>query len=168
MFRQSEDDDVKASLGKAKVVSFRCKNTRKSFVLCLKTRTRIFNTNVKCAPKLLSWDSEDNSGQLQRRAIPWSSVNSWFRGSKDRGSLSNGPKLSKTIIKEQLWWKCTFQMPMEHEIRQRRLRWVNNTLREPYYIYYLLQDNSNSAMHRGKKKGRPRNSWRRDLEAGVK
>ncbi|XDV19490.1 hypothetical protein PO909_024955 [Leuciscus waleckii] len=70
-----------------------------------------------------------------------------------------------TISNLELWQR-TGQQPIEEEILHRRWRWVGHTLRKPA---------SSTARHalfwnpQGKRKrGRPRNSWRCDLDADVK
>ncbi|MBN3275678.1 CFDP2 protein, partial [Polyodon spathula] len=69
------------------------------------------------------------------------------------------------ISNEQLWQR-TRQQPAEEEILQRRWRWIGYTLCKP------ASSTTRQALTwnpQGKRKrGRPRNTWRRDLEADMK
>ena len=62
-------------------------------------------------------------------------------------------------------WQRTCQMLVEHEIRQRRWRWIGHTHHKPVnsIIGQALTWNP-----QGKSKGQPRNMWHCDLEADVK
>ena len=58
-------------------------------------------------------------------------------------------------------WEQTRQIPVKDDIIQRKWRWVGHTLRRPESI----ARQSLTWNPQGKrKKGRPRNTWRRDLE----
>jgi hypothetical protein len=60
-------------------------------------------------------------------------------------------------------WQQTSQQPVEIEIRRRRWRWIGHTLRKPAsnITRQALRWNPQGK----RKRGRPRNSWRRDLDA---
>ena len=66
---------------------------------------------------------------------------------------------------ERLWQRIC-QMPVEHGIRQRRWKWIDNTLRK------LVGNSTRQALilepSGEKERGRPKNTWRHDLEADVK
>ena len=63
-------------------------------------------------------------------------------------------------------WQRTRQHPVEEDVIQRRWRWFGHTLRKPassitrYALFWNPQGR--------RKRGRPRNTWRRDLDADVK
>ena len=72
---------------------------------------------------------------------------------------------SITINNEDLWQR-TNQRPADPEIMMRRWRWIGLTLRKPSTS---ITRQALSWNPQGKRKrGRPRNSWRRDLEADIK
>ena len=63
-------------------------------------------------------------------------------------------------------WQRTNQLPAEDEIRRRRWGWIGHTLRKPASS---ITRQALSWNPQGKRKrGRPRNTWRRDLEADSK
>ena len=70
-----------------------------------------------------------------------------------------------TISNEELWQR-TKQKPADVEIRKRRWRWIGHTLRKP------ATSTTRQALRwnpQGKRKrGRPRNTWRRDLETDAR
>ncbi|KAK3795190.1 hypothetical protein RRG08_056253 [Elysia crispata] len=57
-------------------------------------------------------------------------------------------------------------MPVEQDILRRRWRWVGHTLRKPGCSTTRRALTWNPQGKR--KRGRPRNTWRRDLEADTK
>ena len=57
-------------------------------------------------------------------------------------------------------------MPIEQEILQRRWRWIGHTLRKPFSNTTRQALNWNPQGKR--KRGRPRNTWRREVEAVTK
>jgi hypothetical protein len=60
----------------------------------------------------------------------------------------------------------TNQAPIETEMIQRRWKWIGHTLRKPHKN---ITRQALSWNPQGKRKrGRPKNTWRRDLEADVK
>ena len=70
-----------------------------------------------------------------------------------------------TINNEELWQR-TNQKPADQEILNRRWKWIGHTLRKP------TTNTTRQALKwnpQGKRKrGRPRNSWRRDLGDDMK
>ena len=70
-----------------------------------------------------------------------------------------------TINNGELWQR-TNQKPADQEILNRRWKWIGHTLRKP------TTNTTRQALKwnpQGKRKrGRPRNSWRRDLEDDIK
>ncbi|XP_048241655.1 uncharacterized protein LOC125374637 [Haliotis rufescens] len=70
-----------------------------------------------------------------------------------------------TIRNSDLWQR-TNQLPTEDEIWRRRWGWIGHTLRKPVSN---ITRQALSLNPQGKRKGgRPRNTWRRDLEANSK
>jgi hypothetical protein len=69
------------------------------------------------------------------------------------------------ISKDELWQR-TKQQPVEDDILQRRWRWIGHTLRKPAPNITRQALTWNPQGKR--KRGRPRNTWRRDLDADVK
>ncbi|BFZ13369.1 hypothetical protein BsWGS_16408 [Bradybaena similaris] len=69
-----------------------------------------------------------------------------------------------TIGNDRLWER-TNQLQVEEEIRRRRWRWIGHTLRKPpnNITRQALKWNPQG----DRKRGRPRNTWRRDLEADT-
>ena len=69
-------------------------------------------------------------------------------------------------ISNKVLWHRTKQKPAEIEIRQRRWRWIGHTLQKPPTSTTRLVLKWNPQGRRNR--GRPRNTWRRDLEADIK
>ena len=63
-------------------------------------------------------------------------------------------------------WQRTKQKPIKEEILQKRWRWIGHTLRKPAsnITRQALKWNPQGK----RKRGRPRNTWRRELEADIK
>jgi hypothetical protein len=55
-------------------------------------------------------------------------------------------------------------VPAEEEIRRRRWRWIGHTLRKP--PTNITRQALTWNPHGKRKRGRPKNSWRRDLPGG--
>jgi len=69
------------------------------------------------------------------------------------------------ISNRELWEK-TKQKPVEEDIKHRRWGWIGHTLRKPDNS---ITRQSLSWNPQGKRKrGRPKNTWRRDLEADIR
>jgi len=147
--------DVKARIGKARAVFLQLKNVWSSKDLTLQTKIRIFNSNVK--PVLLY------GSETWRTAVATTKKVQTFINSCLRRILRI--RWPITINNEDLWQK-TNQRPTDAEIMMRRWRWIGHTLRKPFTnltrqaLFWNPQGK--------RKRGRPRNSWRRDLEADIK
>jgi hypothetical protein len=75
------------------------------------------------------------------------------------GSLARHHKQYRAMAK-------TNQLPAQEEITKRQWRWIGHTLRKPAYD---IKRQSLKWNPQGKRKrGRPRNTWCRDLEADSK
>jgi hypothetical protein len=149
------DEDVKSRIGKARAAFTTLKNIWKSQQISTKTKIRLFNSNVK---SVLLYGSESwRTTKTTVRKIQ-TFINSCLR----RILRIHWPeKISNTEL-----WQRTNQTPAEGELKKRRWRWIGHTLRKP----------RNSITRQGltwnpqgkRKRGRPRNTWRRDLEAEAR
>ena len=74
-------------------------------------------------------------------------------------------KWSDKVSNNTLWTK-TNQLPVEIEIKRRKWRWIGHTLRKPTSSITRRALTWNPQGKR--KRGRPRNTWRRDMESEVK
>ena len=147
--------DVKARIGKARTAFLQLKNVWSSRDLTLQTKIRIFNSNVK--PVLL-YGSETWRTTVATTKKVQTFINSCLR----RILRIRWPI---TINNNDLWQR-TNQRPADAEIMMRRWRWIGHTLRKPSTS---ITRQALSWNPQGKRKrGRPRNSWRRDLEADIK
>ncbi|XP_071094863.1 uncharacterized protein [Haliotis cracherodii] len=63
-------------------------------------------------------------------------------------------------------WQRTSQLPTEKEIRRRRWGWIGHTLRKP--ISNITRQALSWNPQGKRKRGRPKNTWRQDLEADSK
>ena len=70
------------------------------------------------------------------------------------------------IISDERLWQRTCQMPVEQKIRQRHWRWIGHTRRKPFDS--IARPALTRNPYGKRKRGRPRNTWRGDLEADVK
>ncbi|MGL5901241.1 MAG: reverse transcriptase domain-containing protein [Cetobacterium sp.] len=149
------DADVKARIGKARAAFIQLRNIWTSKELSAKTKVRIFNTNVKA---VLFYGAETWRTTVTTTKKVQVFINSCLR----KILRIHWPD---TISNEELWQR-TNQIPAEEEIKKRRWRWIGHTLRKPAnnITKQALQWNPQGK----RKRGRPRNTWRRDLEADIK
>ena len=70
------------------------------------------------------------------------------------------------IISNETLWARTQQTPVEEDIQRRRWRWLGHTLRKPRSCIGRQALNWNPQGQR--KRGRPRNTWWRELEKDIK
>lgn len=149
------DADVKARIGKARAAFIQLRNIWSSKELAVKTKVRIFNTNVKA---VLFYGAETWRTTVTAIKKVQVFINSCLR----KILRIHWPH---TISNEELWQR-TNQIPAEEEIKKRRWRWIGHTLRKPANntTKQALQWNPQGK----RKRGRPRNTWRRDLEADIK
>jgi hypothetical protein len=68
------------------------------------------------------------------------------------------------ISNKELWQK-TNQLPVEEELKRRKWMWIGYTLRKPKHNITRQALQWNPQGKRGR--GRPRNTWRRDLIAEM-
>jgi hypothetical protein len=147
--------DVKVRIGKARAVFIQLKNIWSSKQLSTQTKLRLFNTNVKT---VLFYGAE-----TWRTTVAVINKIQVFINSCLRKILRI--YWPNTISNIDLWHK-TNQLPVEDEIRKRRWRWIGHTLRKPpsNITRQALRWNPQGK----RKRGRPRNTWRREMEADIK
>ena len=66
------------------------------------------------------------------------------------------------VISNTELWERTHQTPVKDDIRMRKWRWIGHTLRKPDDCITKVALSWNPQGSR--KRGRPRNTWRRDLD----
>ena len=149
------DTDVKSRIGKARSAFTTLKNIWKSHQISTQTKIRLFNSNVK---SVLLYGSETWRTTKTTIRMIQTFVNTCLR----RLLQIHWPD---TISNTELWRK-TSQLAVEEEIRSRRWRWIGHTLRKPpdNITRQALTWNPQGKRRRG----RPRNTWRRDLEADTR
>ncbi|XP_028649227.2 LOW QUALITY PROTEIN: uncharacterized protein LOC114645554 [Erpetoichthys calabaricus] len=148
------DTDVKARIGKARAAFIQLKNIWASRELTLTTKIRLFNTNVKSV--------------LLYGAETWRTTKNTTR----RIQTFTNTCLRKILhirwpdtISNTNLWERTCQHSVEVEIWKRRWGWIGHTLRKPQTSITRQALRWNPQGKR--KRGRPRNTWRRDLEADI-
>ena len=124
-------------------------------MLSVHTKIRLFNSNIK--PVLLYGAETWRTTKTTIRKVQ-TFINSCLR----RILRIRWPD----IISNVELWQRTNQLPAEDEIRKRRWGWIGHTLRKP------ASNTTRQALKwnpQGKRKrGRPRNTWRRDLDADMR
>lgn len=149
------DADVKARIGKARVAFIQLKNIWSSKVITKRTKVRLFNSNVK---SVLLYGSET----WRRTKATINKIQTFINTCLRRILNIHWPeKISNVEL-----WNQTQQLSAETEIGRRRWGWIGHTLRKP------ASSTTRQALTwnpQGKRKrGRPRNTWRRDLQADIK
>ena len=149
------DEDIKCRINKARHAFNTLRPIWRSTALSLRNKIRIFNTNVK---SVLLYGSETwrvtktSTHKLQT-----------FTNRCLRNILNI--RWPETISNEQLW-ATTNQTPMETEIKKRKWSWIGHTLRKPETNITRQALDWNP---QGKRKvGRPKQTWRRSIEAETK
>ena len=148
------DADIKTRICKARTAFIQLNNLWKSKEIGRRTKLRLFNSNVKSV--LLygaeTWrTTKGNSKKIQ------TFINTCLRKIMN---IRWPEKISNINL-----WQRTNQNPIDTDILQRKWRWLGHTLRKP-------QDNiTRTALTwnpQGKhRKGRPKNTWRRDLSLDM-
>jgi len=149
------DADVKARIGKARASFIQLKDIWKSKILSQHTKIRLFNAIVK---SVLLYGAE--TWRLTKNNI--NKVQTFINTCLRRILKIHWPeKISNTDL-----WKRTQQDPVIDTIGRRRWSWIGHTLRKPRNNTTRLALTWNP---QGKRSvGRPRNTWRRDLQADTK
>ena len=121
----------------------------------MRTKLRIFRSNVKTV-MLYGSETWRTTKRIQSRVQ--SIVNSCLR-------RNLGFCWKDKVTNEQLWERAEEEQ-IALQVRRRKWSWIGQTLRKPASN---TTRNALSWNPQGKRKrGRPRNSWRRDLEYEVK
>ena len=140
------DADVRARIGKARAVFVQLKNIWSSKELSLKTKVRLFNTNVK---SVLLYGSESWRTTVATIKRVQTFINICLR--KILHTLWPG-----TISNKDLWHN---QTTADEEIQKRRWRWLGHTLHKP--ISKTTRQDLTWNFQGKRKGGRSRNTWRR-------
>ena len=149
------DRDVSARIGKARGAFVMLKNIWASKEINIKTKLRIFNSNVK---SVLLYGSETWRTTKKMLQKIQTFINSCLR----RIYRISWPD---KIRNEELW-KRAGQDPVEKQIMKRKWGWIGHTLRKESSSITRQALTWNPQGKR--KRGRPRNTWRRDTEAQLK
>ena len=149
------DADVKARIRKARAAFLQLRNIWSSKELTQKTKIRFFNSNVK---SVLLYGAET----WRTTTASVKKVQVFVNGCLRRILHIRWPD---TVTNSELW-KRTDQLPADEEIMKRRWRWIGHTLRKPANTITRQALTWNPQGKR--KRGRPRNTWRRDVEADTK
>jgi hypothetical protein len=149
------DQDVTARIGKARAAFVMLKNIWTSGEIRIKTKLRIFNSNVKTV-LLYGCETWRTTKTIQRK------LQTFFNTCLRRIFRIRWPE---TIRNEQLWEQAG-QKPVRSQILKRKWGWIGHTLRKQPTSTTRQALTWNPQGKR--KRGRPRNSWRRDTEAELK
>ena len=149
------DADVKARIGKARTAFTLLRNIWRSPQLLTKTKLQFFNSNVK-AVLLYGSETWRTTKTTMRKVQTF--INSCLR----KILRIYWPE---TISNRELWQR-TGQLAAEEEIKRRKWRWIGHSLRKPSTTITRQALTWNPQGKR--RRGRPRNSWRRDLEADAR
>nr|KAG5692449.1 hypothetical protein BaRGS_010159 [Batillaria attramentaria] len=148
------DRDVTARIGKARAAMVMLKNIWASKVVSIRTKLCIFNSNVKSV-LLYGCETWRTTKTMQQKIQTF--LNTCLR------RIFN-IRWPEKIRNEELWERAG-QEPATKQILRRKWGWIGHTLRKP------ASSTTRQALTwnpQGKRKrGRPRNSWRRDTEAEL-
>nr|KAG5714221.1 hypothetical protein BaRGS_018438 [Batillaria attramentaria] len=148
------DQDVTARIGKARAAMVMLKNVWASKVFSIRTKLCIFNSNVKSV-LLYGCETWRTTKTMQQKIQTF--LNTCLR------RIFN-IRWPEKIRNEELWERAG-QEPVAKQILRRKWGWIGHTLRKP------ASSTTRQALTwnpQGKRKrGRPRNSWRRDTEAEL-
>ena len=149
------DRDVLTNIGKTRAAFVMLKNIWASREISMRTRLRIFNSNVK--PILLYGCETWRTTQTMQQKIQ-----TFFNTCLRRIYKSQWQEK----IRNKDLWKREGQEPVAEQILRRKWGWIGHTLRKPASSTTRQVLTLNPQGKR--KRGRPRNSWRRDTEAELK
>jgi hypothetical protein len=149
------DADVRTRIGKARAAFHQLKNTWGSSEISITTKIRLFNTIVK--PILLY------GAETWRTTVTTMKKIQVFINTCLRKILKI--RWPDKISNEELWQR-TKQQPVDQDVLQRRWRWIGHTLRKP--ASNITRQSLTWNPQGKRKRGRPRNTWRRDLDADAK
>lgn len=149
------EEDVNARINKARTAFSQLNKIWDSKILRQKTKIKIFNSNVK---SILLYGSE-----------------TWFLNKKQENKLQVFINKCLKRIFKIFWpntirnkdlWERSGQEKIATQIYKKKLRWLGHTLRKEddditkHSLYYNPQGQ--------RKRGRPKNTWRRQLEKELK
>ncbi|XP_061171868.1 uncharacterized protein LOC133181367 [Saccostrea echinata] len=149
------DRDIRSTIGKARTAFTMLKNIWASKNIRITTKLRILNSNVK---SILLYGAEtwrSTKATLQK-------IQTFYNTCLRRIFNIRWPE---RISNEELW-KRAGQESMDVQIRQRKWGWIGHTLRKPPSSITRQALTWNPQGKR--KRGRPRNTWRRDSESELK
>ena len=149
------DRDVTARIGKARAAFVMLKNIWASGGISMRTKLRIFDSNVKSV-LLYGCETWRTTQTMQRK------IQTFFNTCLRRIYKI---QWQEKIRNEDLWERAG-QEPVAKQILRRKWGWIGHTLRKPASSTTRQALNWNPQGKR--KRGRPRNSWRRDTEAELK
>ncbi|VDP37167.1 unnamed protein product [Schistosoma mattheei] len=147
--------DVKSRIGKVRAAFLQLKNIWNSKQLSTNIKVRIFNTNIK---KVLQYEAEiwRTSTTIIKK------VQVFINGCLRKILNVRWPDSISNI----LLWERTNQLPVEEEIRKRRWKWTEYTLRKsPNCITRQALIWNPEGKRKG---GRPNNTSRLEIEADMK
>ena len=148
------DRDVTARIGKARAAFVMLKNIWASGGISMRTKLHIFNSNVKSV-LLYGCETWRTTQTMQRK------IQTFFNA-----CLRRIYKIQwQEKIRNDLWERAG-QEPVAKQILRRKWGWIGHTLRKPASSTTRQSLTWNPQGKR--KRGRPRNSWRRDTEAELK
>ena len=149
------DRDVTARPGKARAAIVMFKNIWASGGISMRTKLRIFNSNVKSV-LLYGCETWRTTQTMQRK------IKIFFNTCLRRIYKI---QWQKKIRNEDLWERAG-QEPVAKQILRRKWGWIGHSLRKPASSITRQALTWNPQGKR--KRGRSRNSWRRDTEAELK
>ena len=152
---RGSDDDIKVRINKARVAFNMLRKVWSSHVISLRTKFKIFNTNVKA---ILLYGSETWRTTKQTSQKLQSFVNKCLRRIL---------KISWTDrVTNEMLWELAGEEPIITQISKRKWRWIGHILRKPANSITRQVPRWNPQGKR--KRGRPRNSWRRGAECQTR
>ena len=148
------DKDVKIRIGKARTAFNMMGSIWKARNITLKTKIRLFNSNVKTILLYGAETWKTTKNLLHKLQV---FINNCLR------RILN-IRWPEKISNKDLWEK-TNQSPVDEELKKRKWRWIGHTLRKPKtnITRQALQWNPQGKRSRG----RPRYTWRRNVAAEM-
>ena len=147
--------DVKSRIGKARTAFALLRNLWKSRQLKTATKIRFFNSNVK---SVLLYGSET----WRTTKTTTKKIQTFVNGCLRKILQIHWPEKITNI---ELWQR-TKQLPVDEEIKRRKWKWIGHTLRKAPSTITRQALTWNPQGRR--RRGRPKNTWRRDLEADCR
>ena len=149
------DADIKIRIQKARTTFATIRNIWNSFNVTRRTKLRIFNSNIK--PVLLHGSETWRSTKASTNKLQVF-INKCLRRILQ---LAWSDRVSNIEL-----WQRSGQTSVEKAIRRRKWNWLGHTLRKPSCTITRQSLTWNPQGRR--KRGHPRNTWRRSLEAEIK